>query len=167
MNDNDSIQRAHAAALRFLSHRPRSVAEVRTRLLGRFSHGVVEQALEDLMRQGLIDDSRFAQLWTENRDTHRPRSAAAIKRELSQKGVPRDVAEAAVAGVDDHESAYRAGARRARQLDGSDHATFQRRLWGYLQRRGYSSSVTRRAVEKLWDDTRPGERRQADAEPAE
>lgn len=153
MNDSESFQKATAAAMRFLAHRPRSQGEVRARLLRRFSGPVVDAVIASLTDRGLLDDARFAQLWTESRDTHRPRSSSTIIRELLAKGVDRSVAQEAVREVDDMDGALRAGEKVARRMANSDHATFKRRLWGHLQRRGYSASVAGRAVEQLWQST--------------
>ena len=152
MNDSESFKRASAAALRFLSYRPRSEAEVRSRLRRRFPDHVVEQVVESLAEQALVDDASFAKLWRDNRETLNPRSAAAIKRELILKGVASELAKSAVQDLDDRDSAYRAGLKPARRLAQSDFSTFQRRLWGYLQRRGFSPSVTRETIDRLWEE---------------
>ena len=156
MNEDESFQRASAAALRLLSYRPRSEAEIRTRLRPRFQARVVEQVIASLTEQRLVDDPKFARLWKDSRDSHSPRSAWAIKRELISKGVSRDVAEEAVCGADDEDSAYRAGAKPARRLEGADFTAFRRKLWGYLRRRGFSDSVTRHAIARLWDEQSEG-----------
>ncbi|MCH7786140.1 MAG: regulatory protein RecX [Chloroflexi bacterium] len=152
MSNSESFQRVNAAALRFLSYRPRSEAEVRTRLLRRFPSNVVEEVIESLSEQNLLDDTSFSRLWTDSRVSHRPRSAAAIKRELITKGVAKDVAEDAVRDVDDQDSAYRAGLKLARRLEQADLNVFRRKMWGYLHRRGFGGSVARRTVARLWDE---------------
>ena len=152
MSDSDPVQRAREAAARYLSYRPRSEAEVRTRLLERFPPETVEQALADLRRQDLLDDSRFASQWTRSRDVHNPRSAWAVKRELLAKGVDREVAEEAVEDVDDEETAYRLGLDQARKMAGVDLQTFRRRLWGYLKRRGFTDSLSRKTISRLWNE---------------
>ena len=152
MNDSESFQRATSAALRFLSYRPRSEAEIRARLRRRFPAHVIEQVMESLADRSLTDDARFARLWADNRTALNPRSGAAIRRELVSKGVDRDVAEAAVGDVDDQESAFLAGAKPARRLEQADFATFRRRLWGYLKRRGFSDSTVRNTIARLWDE---------------
>ena len=147
---DDLIERATQAGLRLISYRPRTGEEVRRRLERRFAPATVAQALERLEEQGYLDDAAFAGLWRESRETHRPRSAALIRRELVEKGVSREVAQEAVAGLDDDASAYRAGQGRLRSLQGLDYVAFRRRLESYLKRRGFGGSVTRRTVARLW-----------------
>jgi regulatory protein len=163
MNDSEPVRHARAAAQRLLAYRPRSEAEVRERLSRRYPPDAVDGALESLKRAGLVDDTAFAQLWTESRVTHRPRSAALIRRELLQKGVHSDTVEAAVDGVDDAENAYRAAARLAERLRDESREVFRRRVWAHLQRRGFGSAAVRSAVSRLWDETRDG----ASAPPAD
>jgi regulatory protein len=154
MNDGDSFERAHDAALRFLSYRPRSEVEVRAWLGRRFPSHVVERVIRALTEESLLDDSRFAAQWKESRDSNKPRSAAAIRRELASRGVARDTAEAAVSDLDDEDAAYRAALRLAQRLEREDFSTFQRKLWGRLKRRGFTDSVARRTTSRLWNDVR-------------
>ena len=152
MSDADPSQRARAATLRLLSYRPRSEAEVRVHLRRRFDSPVVEKVIDTLVEQSLLDDIAFARLWSESRHSHHPRSAWAVKRELTAKGVDRDIAAEAVEDIDDEESAYRAGLRLAQKLEEADIRTFRRKIWGYLRRRGFSESVSRHTTDRLWKD---------------
>ena len=152
MTDTEPPQKARVAALRFLSHRPRSEAEVRAHLQRRFAAPLVEQVMETLKEQDLVDDAKFASTWRESRETHSPRSAWAIKRELAAKGVDSEVATEAVRDLKDEESAYRAGLKQAGKIKEPDVRTFRRRLFWYLQRRGFSDSVSRRTIDRLWED---------------
>ena len=152
MNDSEPVKHARAAAQRLLAYRPRSEAEVRTRLSRRFPPCAVDGALDSLKRAGLVDDDAFARLWTDSRVSHRPRSAALIRRELLEKGVSRETAEAATEGVDDAENAYRAGLRWLPSLAAADYDTFRRRLWGRLERRGFPQSLIRETVARLWEE---------------
>ncbi len=163
MNDSEPLKHARAAALRLVSYRPRSEAEVRERLSRRFPPSAVDDALQSLKRAGLLDDTDFARMWTESRVTHRPRAASRIRRELLDKGVSPDTVEAAVDGVDDTENAYRAASRLADRLRGERREVFTRRIWAHLQRRGFGSSAVRSAASRLWDETRE----EASAHPAD
>ena len=152
MNDTEPFQRAHSDALRLLSYRPRSEEEVRVRLRRRFPAPLVEEVVDVLREQGLVDDAEFAKLWTASRDASKPRSAWAIKQELTGKGVARELAETAVQDIDDEESSYRAGLRQAQKLQAVDFVTFRRRLGGFLHRRGFIDTVSRCAINRLWED---------------
>lgn len=165
MNDSDYLQRANSAALRYLSYRARSEAEVRARLRRQYPSDVIEQVIQNLKDQSLIDDSDFARLWTRSRDSHRPRSSSAIRRELLSKGVNRDIAQFATGELDDDDSAYRAGAKIAQRLQDVDFSTFRRKLWGHLKRRGYGDSVSRKTIFRLWKDYRHNGEEATDVSP--
>jgi regulatory protein len=156
MNDSEPLKRASAAARRYLAYRPRSESEVRKRLTGRFPPEIVDYVINDLVERGLAGDAVFAELWADSRSRLNPRSASAIRRELTSKGVSRDIAEHAVRDVDDGDAAYTAGTKHARRLIESDFNTFRSRLWGYLLRRGFSSSVCRATIDRLWDEREEG-----------
>ncbi len=86
------------AAARLLEARPRSVTEVRGRLLGAgYVPSLVEQVLARLIAAGYLDDAAFARAWVESRDRAHPRGEAALRRELQRRGVDRDVVDAVLA----------------------------------------------------------------------
>ena len=149
MSDSEPIRRAHQAALKYLAYRPHSEAEIRTRLLKRFPPATVEQVLDNLLRQNLVDDAKFAAQWVHSRNAHHPRSSWAIKRELLKRGVNSNVAEKAMEDVDDEETAYRLGMQQAQRMARVDLQTFRRRLWGYLKRRGFADSLSRKTISRL------------------
>ena len=76
-------------ALRYVSFKPRTVAEVRRRVGRDFDWPVVEQVLASLKRYGHLDDAEFATQWRSSRDRRKPRGAFLIRRELRTKGIPK------------------------------------------------------------------------------
>lgn len=146
------------AALRFIAFRPRSVAEVRKRLSPAFAPAVVDHTVERCRRYGYLDDADFAGRWTASRLRRNPRGAALLRRELRQKGIDEDLIATSLAEVDDQDNAYRAGCRRAELwLNGAamGYPLFRRRMFAYLQRRGFSASVCGPAIGQLWQDFAP------------
>jgi regulatory protein len=149
------------AAARLLDARPRSTAEVRLRLRRKeFPPEVIEQAVERLVDLGLLDDAAFSRYWVDNRQSFRPRGRLALRDELRRKGVDRSTIEQAIADAD-AEGEPDAEAARAEQVarnalrryaDSPDRATFQRRLGGLLQRRGFSLDVIRPILVILWGE---------------
>lgn len=138
------------AAYRLLAYRPRTQAELRQRLERRFPQEAVAAVLRSLQEDGLLDDAAFAQAFLRSRLSRRPRSTLLLRRELQDHGVPREAAEAAVAGLDEETLARQAAAQGLRQLTrASGSAQDPRRwLWRYLQRRGFSTEVIRHTVEE-------------------
>ena len=137
-----------------LSYRPRSVAEVRSRLRRKgYDPALLEEALQRLEDQKVLNDDDFARYWVENRQAHRPRGARALRAELRTKGVDRDVIDASLPEPEEEEpAAYQAGQRKAESLRGLDWQTFRQRLGRYLVRRGFGYGTTSTVVRRLWDD---------------
>lgn len=148
--DSEQTRRASASAIRHLSRRPRSEAEVRAHLRRAYPPEIVDQVIQSLCAQSLIDDRAFARNWTDSRLRNKPRSAYMVKRELLGKGIDSEIADNAVSDVDDSDAAYRAASAYAPRLRNADYDAFHRRLYGYLARRGFSASVSRRVVSRLW-----------------
>lgn len=86
------------SAARFLGVRARSESEVRRRLtVAGYPVELVEAALGRLIEQGYLDDEQFARTWVESRDRARPRGERALRLELAQKGVSREIIETVLA----------------------------------------------------------------------
>ena len=149
MSTNDPLRRAQSAALRLIAYRPRTRKEMATRLGQKFEPDVVDSVVALLTEQGYLDDASFASAWRTSRESNNPKSSWVVQRELETRGIEVSVANEAVQDMDDDENAYAAGAKAARRLAKLDPAVFRRRLWAYLNRRGFSSAVTRRTVERL------------------
>ena len=79
---------------RFLEARPRSIDEVRRKLirLG-FRADLAEAAITRLQDLRYLDDEAFARAWVESRDRAKPRGEHALRRELGIKGVDRALAD--------------------------------------------------------------------------
>ena len=160
------------AGLRFLEVRSRSVEEVRRRLSqAGYRPELIAGALERLTAIGLLDDGIFARMWIESRDRARPRGEAALRQELSLRGVDReeinealaerrDDAEAhaiewAASGIGDDDdvqfggsadeaAAYRLIERRRRDLDRIEDPRRRReRAYALLARHGFDPGVCR------------------------
>lgn len=136
----EAFENAHAAALRLLSHRERSQAEIRTRLRSKgYRAQTVDQVLERLQGSGLQSDERFAETFATEAHRSRGLSSAAVQGELRRRGVDKRLAaEAATEPPEEEESRARELAlRRAARLSGQPPEVRLRRIAGFLARRGY------------------------------
>ena len=152
------VVHAQDAALRMLSTSRRSRRDLELRLRRKETDlSVIADALGRLDSIGLLHDEDFAVAEAAAQLRNASRSSGAVNRRLRQRGIAADVADAAVAsaveseGVNDVERCEAAAAKRVRQLRSFDRATAQRRLMGFLTRRGFAFDVvfdtTRRALD--------------------
>jgi len=142
------------AALRFLSYRPRSEAEMRMRLRRKFEEQTIDRVILHLKAGHMVDDVAFAQFWMENRESFSPRSKRMLKLELRRKGIEPEVIADVVDGIDEEEAAYRAAERRARPWAKEERNDFRKKLGAFLGRRGFSYEVANRVIERLWQESR-------------
>ena len=146
------LQRCLNAALRFLSYRPRSEAEIRMRLRRGFDQKTIDRVILQLKARRMIDDVAFARFWRENRESFSPRSERMLKLELKRKGIAVEVIDEVLEGSDEDGAAYRAAQKKARSLSQEDYDAFRRKLGAFLRRRGFSHEVANHAIERLWRD---------------
>ncbi|MCX5998231.1 MAG: regulatory protein RecX [Chloroflexi bacterium] len=139
------------AASRYLGYRPRSEFEITTLLRRKgFDVSCINEAIAKLKAQRLLDDLAFAQFWTANRESFRPRSRLMLRSELHRKGIAHDTIASVIDGVDEDASAYRAAEKKAARITTTDYDSFRRGLGGFLKRRGFDYEITQRAVDRLW-----------------
>ena len=151
--DRDSFQKAYARALRFLSYRPRSEAEVRRYLQGKkVSPAIEAEVVERLTSSGLLDDQAFASYWVENRESFKPRGRHALRYELRQKGLGEEIIALALEDIDEEDSAYRALINRAGRIAPLDRGAFRKKLGSFLRRRGFSYEAINAALERAWQE---------------
>ena len=154
----DRYTRCLDAATRYLAYRPRSLAEMKSRLARRgFDEETLQAVLAKLKEQGLVDDAVFARYWAENRESFSPRSQRMTRLELQRKGVDREVVDSVVGTIDDAESAYRAASTRLTSLRRLEETVFRRRLCDYLKRRGFGYEVIESTVNTLWREVERSE----------
>jgi regulatory protein len=149
VHDPDArLQHALELAYRYLGQRDRTVAEVRAKLERKAIDDVTaEAAIAELLRQGYLDDERFAQRFTADRRTLDAWGDERIERRLAAAGIAPDTV-AAVLGErtedDAHQAAVALLERRLRERPTSDRE--RERALGLLVRRGYDLDLAYEAV---------------------
>ena len=153
--DMDPAEHAREIAIRLLTHSPRSVAQLRERLLARdVELHIVDEIIERYREVGLLDDPELAATIARTRHRERGRSRRAVRQELQRKGFEADDIEAALEQIsdeDEHEVARELAAKRWRQLEGVDRDKRVRRVVAMLGRRGYSPSLAFALVRECED----------------
>ncbi len=155
---------AESALVKRLRTRSLSEREARAFLRERdLSVDAVEGIIEGMLRHGYLDDARLAEQLIHAATTRKGQGRRAISQALSQRGISRDVVDAALETLpdDDADRALEYARQKARTMRDLDRETALRRLSGQLARRGYggqSLEAARRALDELSSPTRSGVR---------
>ena len=113
---------------------------------------ISEELLDRFTEVGLIDDAAFAKAFAHDRRANRGLSKAALKRELSNVGVEQQLIQDALEEIDpdqELELAIRLVGKRWNSVKNLDWQSRQRRLSGFLGRRGFSGSVVSVAIKAV------------------
>jgi regulatory protein len=143
----------YARALDMLARAPRSVRDLRRRLLLKGEPEVaVDVTIERLTSAGLLNDAAYARAFVRSKVASQGFSPRRLQQELAKRGVARDVADAAIAevfhdeSIDESANIERVARKKLKTLRGLDADTQRRRLFAFLARRGYSVDDVRAVV---------------------
>ena len=151
LREDSAYQQALGRALRFLGYRARSEAEIQQRLLEwQVDPSIAGRVLTRLRQLRLVDDEAFAAWWVESRNRHSPRGRLAIRAELRRKGVAEQAIDGSLSELDEDDAALTLALERAGRLRTLPRPDFERRLGGYLARRGFDGDTIRTALAKAW-----------------
>jgi regulatory protein len=151
---DNAVLEARRAAERSLARRMRTGKEMAAYLRGKeFPETAIATVVEDLTRLHLLDDRAFAEAFVRDRLRFRPRSRSVIERELIAKGVEKSVARAVLAELLGDETEWSTALALAekflRQHASLEEDARKRRVFGFLQRKGYSPSGIFRVLHAL------------------
>jgi len=147
----DSYRVGLDRALRWIALRPRSRLDVERYLADKeVPPDVALRVLARLTELEYLDDRAFAQWWVDNRSAKRPRGRQVLRHELSTHGVPPEIIAAVTSDVDEPNAAVALALTQAQRYRTEDRATFNRRLGGYLSRRGFDYGAVREALAAAW-----------------
>ena len=146
-------KRAHNVSLHALSTTSRSEAEMREKLRSReLPEQAIEEELEELAGGGLLDDHALARDLIERYGNRQKWARRAVVQKLRERKIPASVIDEVLAEGEETDEvglAEEAGRERLRKMGSLEPAVAKRRLYSFLQRKGFSSSDISQAVAKV------------------
>ncbi|MEW6685752.1 MAG: RecX family transcriptional regulator [Candidatus Edwardsbacteria bacterium] len=144
-------RKAREYALNLLSIRPRTKKELEQRLKRKeFETEIISKVISRLEEVGLIDDEKFARLWTESRLASKPMGPNRLKEELWQKGISPEIIEESLKEFTNKDEqigiAKELVKRKTRQYVSLSPEVMKRRLMGFLSRRGFSYEIIKEVL---------------------
>lgn len=101
-----------------------------------------ELLIEKLKQKNMLSDIEFAKVWVEARRRSKKLGKIAIKQELFQKGIDRDIIEQVLDQSGDNEEELAREALQKKKIT-------KDKVYGYLARKGFEMDVIKSVVEKM------------------
>ena len=148
----ESTRDAYELAVRALSQKERSTAELATWLAQRdVAASDIETVIDRLTAIGELDDERFARLFAEDKMELSGWGSERVREALLARGIAPEHIEAALAADSEDVQIDRAGdllVRRGRSIDSEADKVS---ALGYLTRRGYPYEIAHEAIRSRTD----------------
>ncbi|MFC1627120.1 regulatory protein RecX [Patescibacteria group bacterium] len=136
-------QRLLSKSLRLLSYRPRSIYEIKQKLKKITPlDKKINKAIDYLIDKNLLNDQQFTKWWVDQRLSFRPKGNIALKQELFQKGIDRQIIEANLLSSSQEKKA----AKKLLQLKSKPD---QQKAYQYLRTRGFTSQTISSVIDDL------------------
>ena len=156
----DEYEIALQRAIRYLQYRARTTYELNKKLhdLG-FSEEVVDHVINRCNELQMLNDQEFAETYVHFRVLHRPRGKRLLTRELKTKGINEEIIHSALSGItDESQLAYDTAMRYIKRVQSLPYDQFQKKLIGYLNRRGFAYQDCRQTVRIVWEEIHADEK---------
>jgi len=143
-------------ALNLLTARAYTARNLRRKLVQKgFAAADSDAAIERLLGNGLLDDSRYAAQFARGRLLGPGASRRRIRQQLYQRGIPAELADAAIETVIQEESVdldavvEKDARKKLAALAGLDQLVIKRRLYAHLARHGYDLDEINTVLKKV------------------
>ncbi len=157
MTPGQARKDALTVALNYLSSRPRSIFEVRTKLKDKgFEAAEIDKTVSRLIEASYLDDEKFAAILVESRLRFKNWGPAKIARDLDKKGIPTETIARLLSGsIVASNSAAREAARKwmkKNRLSSPLERKDTERAFRFLSSRGFSPSVIFEVIREMDTD---------------
>ena len=150
------------ASLRFLSYRPRSEKEVKDFLAKKTARvenikfteasqsPVISQIITRLKQQSFLDDEEFAEWWVKARTSSQPKGPYLIKRELTGKGIDKEIIEKAISKIKNQtELGRNVIEKKIKTWEKLTNLELKNKIYQHLARRGFDSAAIKEVIAQI------------------
>lgn len=110
---------------------------------------VIDSLIETLKKKGMLNDLEFAKAWVEARRESKHKGIRAIKLELFQKGIDKEIIEEVTSAIgSEKELAEKAIQRKIKFWKALKPLEFKKKVYEFLLRKGFEYEVVKEVVEK-------------------
>ena len=154
LSEEEKLIRAKTDALRLISFRPRSIEEMRGKLkLKKYDDALIDEAIAALKKQNLLNDELFAKFFANSKMFTRPSGKKLLQAELKRKGVSENLVSKTLEGMEDYDEKKTAKELVMGRFERTKDLPKEKRkarIFSFLQRRGFDSSVIFSVLDELF-----------------
>ena len=114
---------------------------------------IIDLLIERLKQKGLVNDLEFAKAWVEARRKSKQKGVKALKMELFQKGIEREIIEEVISHqasvVSEEELARQALEKKMKSWRNLSALEFKKKAYEFLMRKGFDYSVVKEVIELI------------------
>lgn len=153
--EDKRYEKTLARAFNLLSAKPRSIAELRERLLEKTwaEEEIVARVIARLQELGYLNDEKFAEQFANSRLAAKPLGRSRLRRDLQRKKISSTVINQALEEVftehDEGALVDQAIAKRTRLRGNPTSREETKKLFDYLLRLGFSYEIVLRKIKNL------------------
>lgn len=110
----------------------------------------IDALVETLKKKGMVNDLEFAKAWVEARRESRQKGIRAIKLELFQKGIDKEIIEEVTAAMgSEEELAKLALEKKIRFWNNLKSLELKKKAYEFLMRKGFDYEIVKKTIESL------------------
>lgn len=152
-----SLLKAKAYAYRIVSYRAYTKEQIIEKLKNKgFNSSLREQVVKELTKYNYLNDTEFAKAWIKTRMQLKPKGERVLKLELLAKGVPKEIINQVLGeglkNYDQKQIALDLAQQRLARSHLDCSIKTRRRIFSFLQRRGFSSEIISKTLRQLFKD---------------
>lgn len=114
---------------------------------------IVDSVIEVLKKKGMVNDLEFAKAWIEARRKSKQKGIRAIKAELFQKGIDKEIIEEVTSDnsqeLSEEQLAKQALEKKMKPWKNLETQAFKKKAFEFLMRKGFEYEVVREVIEKV------------------
>lgn len=159
--DKSEFEKGKQIAYRFLSYRPRSKKEVERKLKEKKISGEnIVSIINLLEKNNYLNDREFTLNWIRYRMENRPLGRRSLEYELREKGIDSEIIKESLDEVysvefDEYEVAVKLAEKKISSFKkGIEDNVIKRRLFSYLQRKGFSYDLIERVLANIFGNSK-------------
>lgn len=155
LKEADAFMRAKESAVRYLGYRPRTEAEVRTKLKRQgFGDSIIARTIDRLHELAYLDDVAYAKMYVQRRFANKGYGPQRLRSELVKRGIARDLIDDTLSVFEEEtdtltKALEQAQKRWDRLQSEPDMRKRQRKVSDFLVRRGFTYDTVRQVLDEL------------------